>query len=108
MVGFRFQECKFVWNRENKIPRRDKYAIRKEVKFLSEEIGEAVNYTKELAKKRFTEVRLWLNTHKDPTYLLSIWYDSVANAWNISIHSVNDERFIGEIDCKSLPTFSLV
>jgi hypothetical protein len=98
MNKFSIEECKILWIKNHKIPKRDKQAIKTDLFSMPDLIEEALSYSKERAK-RWTEVSFQLNTKNDTlTYYLKIRYEPVEEGWHIEIEVVNSTiEIVGEI-----------
>ena len=57
----------------------------KELRGMSFEIQEAVNFTKELSEVKMNEVKFWLSTEGEISFTLSIYYDVHARAWGMML-----------------------
>jgi hypothetical protein len=53
----------------------------KELRGMSVEIQEAVEFTKKLSETRMNEAKFWLYANPEINYTLSIYYDVHATAW---------------------------
>ena len=109
MNRFSLSDCKILWVKRTRTPKRDKVAIKADLKTMSSIIEEAMTYTKDkvLKENRETAVRFWLNTKTRVSYILDIHYDAGFGAWNFSIHNENDES-TGEIISEKWPCLQIL
>jgi hypothetical protein len=84
----------------------------KELRGMSIEIQEAVEFTKKLSKTRMNEVKFWLNANPEINYTLSIYYDVHAAAWGMLLEETDAKngspKVVGEIACMNPMTFSFI
>jgi len=93
---FSIKECRILWDKRKRIPKKAKHAIKKELLGMSDLIQEAMEYTKDKTlKERETEIVYWLNTNTANDYTIKIWYEHNQKAWGISIEDRGEP--IGEI-----------
>jgi hypothetical protein len=80
MCAFHIDKCQVVWSKDS-TSENDRQSIIKELKEMSFEIQEAINFSKELSEVKMNEVKFWLSTEGEIGYTLSIYYDVHARAW---------------------------
>jgi hypothetical protein len=84
----------------------------KELRGMSFEIQEAVNFTKELSEVKMNEVKFWLSTEGEIGYTLAIFYDVEARAWGMLLEENkskdNSPKVVGEIACTDPMTLSII
>jgi hypothetical protein len=73
MSVFQIEKCQIVWAKDSS-SENDRQSIVKELRGMSVEIQEAVEFTKRLTGKKMNEVKFWLNTGTEIHYTLSIYY----------------------------------
>lgn len=94
---FSIKECRILWDKRKRIPKKAKHAIKKDLLGMSDLIHEAMEYTRDKALKgRETEIVYWLNTGVgEDCYTIKIWYEHGTKAWGITIEDHGE--LIGEI-----------
>ena len=114
MCAFHIEKCQVVWSKDA-TSENDRQLIIKELRGMSVEIQEAVNFTKELSEVKMNEVKFWLSTEGEIGYTLAIFYDVEARAWGMLLeenrtNETKDDshRVVGEIVCTDPMTLSLV
>ena len=102
MCPFQIEKCQVVWSK-NSSSEKDRQSIIKELKGMSFEIQEAINFTKELSEVKMNEVKFWLSTEGEIGYTLSIYYDVHTKAWGMMVEENeakdNSPKVVGEIAC---------
>lgn len=107
---FSFSDCKILWVKKTRTPKRDKAAIKADLKTMSNIIEEAMTYTKDKISKenRETVVRFLLNTGVlEESYYLQIHYDLGMKAWFFGISTGNDEP-TAEIISEKCPSLQIL
>jgi hypothetical protein len=111
MCPFQIEKCQVVWSKDSP-SENDRQLIIKELKGMSFEIQEAVNFTKELSEVKMNEVKFWLSTETKINYTLSIYYDIHAAAWGMLLEETetkeNSPKVVGEIACTDPMTFRFI
>ena len=83
-----------------------------ELRGMSIEIQEAVEFTKKFSETRMNETKFWLNTNTEINYTLSIYYDVHAAAWGMLLEEIDAKngspKVVGEIACMDPMTFSFI
>jgi uncharacterized FlaG/YvyC family protein len=94
-------DCKILWDKRKgfRIPKRDREAIKKDLRTMSKLIEEAMSYTKEklLKENRETVVQFWLNTNTPTNYCVDLNYDRGFGAWLLTIVDADAKKPVGEI-----------
>ena len=111
MCAFYIEECQVVWSKDS--PSEDeRQSIIKELKGMSFEIQEAVDFTKKLSGVKMNEVKFWLNTESKVGYTLSIYFDVHAVAWGMMIEELEAKdgspKVVGEIACRDPMTLRFI
>ena len=111
MCPFHLEKCQVVWSKDS-TSENDRQSIIKELKEMSFEIQEAVNFTKELSEVKMNEVKFWLSTEGEIGYTLTIYYDVHARAWGMLLEEMDAKScsptVVGEIACMDPMTFRLI
>jgi type VI protein secretion system component VasA len=111
MCPFQIEKCQIVWSKDS-TSEKDRQSIIKELKSMSFEIQEAVNFTKELSEIKMNEVKFWLSTESEIGYTLSIYYDVHTMAWGMMLEENkakdNSPQVVGEIACTDPMTLSFI
>jgi hypothetical protein len=111
MCPFQIEKCQVVWSKDSP-SEKDRQSIIKELKEMSFEIQEAVNFTKELSEVKMNEVKFWLSTEDEMGYTLAIYYDVHTRAWGMMIEENETKntspKVVGEIACTDPMTLSLI
>jgi len=111
MNGFPVDKCRVVWQKDV-CSENDRQAILRELRLMSVELQEAIDFTVKLSNKKTNEVKYWLETNVEPDYTLSIYYDSHASAWGMLIEHVAKDggspQLVGEIACMDPMTFRVI
>jgi len=96
-------DCKILWDKRIKISKRDKEAIKRDLKTMSEIIWEAMVYTKEkwVKNNRETAVQFWLNTNTSTDYYISLNYEPTG-AWLLTIVDAGTNKLVGNIVSEKL------
>lgn len=96
---FFLNDCKILWEKEthanaHRAPKRDKVAIKADLKTMSNIIEEVMTFTKDKMSEenRETAVQLWLHTGDlEESYYLQIHYDLGMKGWFFGIFTGNNE-----------------
>jgi len=111
MCAFQIEKCQVVWSKDSS-SENDRQAIMKELRGMSVEIQEAVEFTKKLSEIRMNEVKFWLNAGTEIDYTLSIYYDVHAAAWGMLLEEMDAKngspKVVGEIACMNPMTFRFI
>jgi hypothetical protein len=109
MCAFQIEKCQIVWAKDAS-SENDRQSIMKELRGMSNEIQEAVKFTKKLGETRMNEVKFWLNANPEVNYTLSIYYDVHAAAWGMLLEDTinGSPKVVGEIACLDPMTFSFI
>ena len=59
MCAFQIEKCQVVWSKDSS-SENDRQSIMKELRGMSFEIQEAVDFTKKLSEIKMNEVKFWL------------------------------------------------
>jgi hypothetical protein len=102
------QDCQIVWDKKNLIPEEDMQAIREDIRSMSTEIQEAIEFTKRLRMKgREIEVKFWFNKDMTKDCFLIVYYEPSCEAWAMLVVDKSD-KVIGEIECADPLTFGFI
>ena len=111
MCAFQIEKCQVVWSKDSS-SENDRQAIMKELRGMSVEIQEAVEFTKKLTEIRMNEVKFWLNAGTEIDYSLSIYYDVHVAAWGMLLEEMDAKngspKVVGEIACMNPMTFRFI
>jgi len=111
MQAFPVDKCKVVWQKDS-TSEKDRQAILGELRQMSVELQEAIDFTIKLSNKKTNEVKYWLETNTETNYTLSIYYETHAAAWGMLIEKMqtdnNPPQVVGEIACMDPPTFRFI
>jgi hypothetical protein len=111
MCPFQIEKCQVVWSKDSS-SENDRQSIMKELRGMSFEIQEAVNFTKELIEVKMNEVKFWLSIEGEIGYTLSIYYDVHAAAWGMLLEEMDAKscspKVVGEIACMNPMTLRLI
>ncbi len=111
MGQFPIENCQVVWQKGVSSD-NDRLAIIKDLKRMTFELQEAIDFTVRLSNRKENEVKYWLETGTDSRYTLSIYYDSHASAWGVLIEKMETENMpsqvVGEIACMDPMTFRFI
>jgi hypothetical protein len=111
MCAFQIEKCNVVWSKDS-LSEKDRQAIMKELRGMSVEIQEAVEFTKKLTEIRMNEVKFWLSAGTEIDYTLSIYYDVHAVAWGMLLEEIDAKngspKVVGEIACMNPLTFRFI
>jgi hypothetical protein len=111
MCPFQIEKCQLVWSKDSP-SEKDRQSIIKELKEMSFEIQEAIDFTKELSEVKMNEVKFWLSTESEIGYTLSIYYDVHSRAWGMMLEENeaknNSPKVVGEIACMEPMTLSFI
>jgi len=111
MLAFHLEKCQVVWSK-NSTSENDRQSILRELRLMSVELQEAVDFTIKLSNKKPNEVKYWLEADSKENYTLSIYYDAHAAAWGMLIERMETEssspQVVGEIACMDPMTFSFI
>jgi hypothetical protein len=111
MCPFQIEKCQIVWSKDSP-SEKDRQSIIKELREMSFEIQEAVNFTKELSEVKMNEVKFWLSAEGEIGYTLSIFYDVHARAWGMMLEENETKnispQIVGEIACTDPMTLSFI
>jgi hypothetical protein len=105
-------DCKILWDKRKgfKISKRDKVAIKRDLKTMSKIIEEAMIYTKEkrLKDNRETVVQFLLSTNTPTNYYVELFYDLGDGAWHLGIEDADAKKPVGEIVSEKLPLIQML
>jgi hypothetical protein len=111
MCAFQIEKCQVVWSKDSS-SENERQSIIKELRGMSVEIQEAVEFTKKLGEIRMNEVKFWLNADNKINCTLSIFYDVPAGAWGMLLEEMDAKsgspKVVGEIACMNPMTFRLL
>ncbi len=111
MEQFPIEKCQVVW-RKDVCSDSDRQAIIADLKKMSLELQEAIDFTVKLSNRKMNEIKYWLETGTESQYTLSIYYDPHASAWGMLIEKLENEsapsQVVGEIACMDPTTFSFI
>ena len=111
MCPFQIEKCQVVWSKDSPSENYRQLII-KELKEMSFEIQEAINFTKELSEIKMNEVKFWLSTEGEIGYTLSIYYDVHTKAWGMMLEENETKnispKVVGEIACIDPMTLSFI
>jgi hypothetical protein len=111
LSAFQIEKCQVVWAIDSS-SESDRQSIMKELRGMSVEIQEAVEFTKRLSGIKINEVKFWLNSDTEIAYTLSIYYDVHAKAWGMLLEEMNTKngspKVVGEIACMEPMTFRFI
>jgi hypothetical protein len=111
MCAFHIEKCQVVWSKDSS-SENDRKSIMKELRTMSFEIQEAVDFTKKLSEIKMNEVKFWLNTDTEIDYTLSIYYEIHSRAWGMLLETMDvkngSPKVVGEIACADPVTFRFV
>jgi hypothetical protein len=111
MCAFQIEKCQVVWSKDS-TSENYRQSIIKEIKGMSVEIQEAVEFTKKLGEIRMNEVKFWLSVDTKINCTLSIFYDVHAAAWGMLLEEMDAKscspKVVGEIACMNPMTFRLI
>jgi hypothetical protein len=111
MGAFQIEKCQVVWSKDSS-SENDRQSIMKELRGMSFEIQEAVDFTKKLSEIKMNEVKFWLSTQNEIDYTLSIYYDVHAGAWGMLLENIDAKngspKVVGEIACMDPITFRII
>ena len=101
MGAFQIEKCQIVWSKDSS-SENDRKSIMNELRGMSFEIQEAVDFTKKLSEIKMNEVKFWLSSQNEINYTLSIYYDIHAGAWGMLLENIDangSPKVGGEIAC---------
>ena len=102
MSVFPVEKCQVVWHKDY-TSEDDRQAILRELRQMSVELQEAVDFTIKLSNKKPNEVKYWLEADTKEKYTLAIYYDTHAAAWGMLIERIGADnsspQVVGEIAC---------
>jgi hypothetical protein len=111
MGQFPIEKCQVVWQKDVSSD-KDRQAIIEDLKKMTFELQEAVDFTVKLSNRKMNEIKYWLETGTERQYTLSIYYDSHASAWGMLIEILDAEstpsQVVGEIACMDPTTFRFI
>jgi hypothetical protein len=107
MQVFPVEKCQVVWKKDSS-SENDRQAILGELRQMSIELQEAIDFTVKLSNRRSNEVKFWLETGTEDDYTLSIYYDAHVAAWGMLIERLEDGQVVGEVACKDPMTFQFI
>jgi hypothetical protein len=111
MCAFQIEKCQVVWSKDSS-SENDRQAIMKELRGMSVEIQEAVEFTKKLSEIRMNEVKFWLSAGTEIDYTLAIYYDVHAAAWGMLFEEIDAKngspKVVGEIASMNPMTFRFI
>lgn len=111
MCGFQIEKCQVVWSKDSS-SENDRQSMMKELRVMSVEIQEAVEFTKKLTETRMNETKFWLNANPEINFTLSIYYDVHAAAWGMLLEEIDAKngspKVVGEIACMDPMTLSFI
>jgi hypothetical protein len=111
MQAFPVDKCQVDWQKDS-TSESDRQAILGELRQMSVELQEAIDFTIKLSNKKPNEVKYWLETDTETKYTLSIYYEEHAAAWGMLIEKMqtdnNTPQVVGEISCMDPLTFRFI
>jgi hypothetical protein len=111
MQAFPVDKCQVVWQKDS-TSEKDRQAILGELRQMSVELQEAIDFTIKLSNKKTNEVKYWLETDTETKYTLSIYYEAHAAAWGMLIEKMQTDnsspQVVGEIACMDPLTFRFI
>jgi hypothetical protein len=111
MSGFPVDKCQVVWQKDS-TSESDRQAILGELRQMSVELQEAIDFTIKLSNKKPNEVKYWLEADTETKYTLAIYYEAHAAAWGMLIEKMqtdnNSPQVVGEIACMDPLTFRFI
>ena len=111
MSAFQVEKCQVVWAKDSS-SETDRQSILKDLRGMSFEIQEAVDFTKKLSEVKMNEVKFWLSTDTEIIYTLSIYYDTHTNAWGMLLENTDTKngspKAVGEIACSDPMTIRFI
>ena len=111
MNGFLIAKCQIVWQKDA-TSEVERQAILRELRQMSFEFQEAIDFTIKLSNKKPNEIKYWLETNLETDFTLAIYYDTHTQAWGMLIEKMPTEntppKLVGEIACKDPMTFSFI
>lgn len=111
MGAFQIEKCQVVWSKDSS-SENDRQSILEELRGMSFEIQEAVDFTKKLSEIKMNEVKFWLSTQTEINYTLSIYYDIHAGAWGMLLENMDAKngspKVVGEIACTDPMTIRFI
>jgi hypothetical protein len=111
MCAFQIEKCQVVWSKDSSSENHRQFIV-KELRGMSVEIQEAVEFTKKLSAIRMNEAKFWLSADTEINYTLSIYYDVHAAAWGMLIEEMDTKngspKVVGEIACMDPMTFRFI
>jgi hypothetical protein len=111
MCAFQIEKCQVVWSKDSS-SENDRKSIIKELRGMTVEIQEAVEFTKKLGEIRMNEVKIWLSVDTKINCTLSIFYDAPSAAWGMLLEEIDAKsgspKGIGEIACMNPITLRLI
>jgi hypothetical protein len=111
MDSFPISECQIVWQKDS-TSETERQEIILELRRMTVELQEAIDFTVKLSNRKTNEVKFWLETSAETDFTLSIYYDSHALAWGMLIERMptldSAPQVVGEIACLDPMTFSFI
>jgi hypothetical protein len=111
MGAFQIEKCQVVWAKDSS-SENARQLIMKELRGMSFEIQEAVDFTKKLSEVKMNEVKFWLSTDTEIIYTLSIYYDTHTIAWGMLLEHIDAKngspKTVGEIACSDPMTIRFI
>ncbi len=107
MQVFPVEKCQIVW-RKDSTSENDRQAILRELRQMSVELKEAVDFTIKMSNKKPNEVKYYLEME---TFTISIYYETHLEAWGMLIEQTKADSsptVVGEIACMDPMTFSFI
>ena len=100
-----------IWQKDT-TTEPERQAILRELRQMTTEIKEAIDFTIKLSNKKPNEIKYWLETELETDFTLSIYYDDHTQAWGMLIEKMptqnNPPKLVGEIASKDPLTFSFI
>jgi hypothetical protein len=111
MSVFQIEKCQVVWAKDSS-SENDRQSILDDLRGMSFEIQEAVDFAKKLSEVKMNEVKFWLSTDTKIIYTLSIYYDPHTNAWGMLLENIDvingSPKAVGEIACSDPMTIRFI
>ena len=107
MQVFPVEKCQVVW-RKDSTSESDRQAILSELRQMSVELQEAVDFTIKMSNKKSNEVKYYFEMDN---FTLSIYYETHLEAWGMLIEQMKDNSsptVVGEIACMEPMTFQFI
>ena len=111
MTVFPVDKCQIVWQKDG-TSENERQAILRELRQMSVELQEAIDFTIKLSNRKPNEVKYWLEIGAETDFTLSIYYEAHSQAWGMLIEKMPNEnnppKVVGEIACTDPMTVSFI